>query len=262
MISVTVGVGEQVLERAEAERLVEHLLHDAPPDLAGRDVLGFLVEQLQDLGLGAGAHLLQLHRVAEVGEVGLPQVDLVDQAPVDAQLDRPYVVVDVGDRGLLGRDVARSRKSSAATARHRRSMPRVNPWRGDASARGTPLAAAARTAVGSSGSSTRTGMPTSFATCSPVRPPRSATRLRQKQERLARHLHRAQIVEAELAAHDRRGQRGRDHAHLVAALQHSRGHRPDAGADVDDDRVERLGGEVEHPRAQRLRRRAAPAGPR
>ena len=53
-------VREQVLERSEAERLVEHFLDDLPAHVARRDRAAFLVEQDEHLGFGARPDFLQL----------------------------------------------------------------------------------------------------------------------------------------------------------------------------------------------------------
>ena len=80
------AVGEQVLERPEAERLVEHRLDDLAAQLAVADLPAFLFEQRQDLGLDPRPQLLHPHGIARQVEVGLLDVDLVDQALVQAQL--------------------------------------------------------------------------------------------------------------------------------------------------------------------------------
>ena len=101
-----------------------------PSHLAALNVRALLVEERQHLGLGARPHLLQLHRIAQVGEVGLLEIDFLDQPAVNPELDR----ADLFLGGLLGRRPARSsrhgrRAKVAEPARRNLARQTIDPAR-------------------------------------------------------------------------------------------------------------------------------------
>src|SRR5262249_48117820 len=86
-------VCEEILERTQAEGFVQHLLDDSPAYVASAYCAPLLLDEVEDLGLGPGPELLELGGTAEVGEVGLPEVDLLAEPPVDLELPLPDLVV-------------------------------------------------------------------------------------------------------------------------------------------------------------------------